>query len=126
MIEPGNEVTDSAARQVSALDRVLRLLRYCASEVSDATRRAGASRGPAEAQPESWRQFRARVAARGWLPDGYDGKALIVIPTVYYNTVGVAGWGVGQGVSWLCTHMFAFMLAFLLVATAITLWLCLN
>lgn len=115
-----------AVRRVPVWDRVVRVLRYCGTQVSDAFRRAGASRGPAEAQPESWRQFRARVNARGWLPDGYDGKFLIVVPTVFYNTVGSAGWGIGHAVVWLCTHMFAFMTAFLFVVAAVVLWLCFS
>lgn len=109
--------------RVSVLDRVLRLLRYFADQIADATRRAGAIGSVADARPESWNQFRARVDARAWVPEDYDGKFLIVVPTVFYYTVGAAGWGLGNGIQWLCTHMFAFCTAFLLVAAAITLWL---
>lgn len=118
------QVSDEAALQVTALARLLGLLRYCTVQVTDAAHSAGSHKGGfGDARLESWNQFQTRVQARAWLPDGYDGKFLIVAPAVFYYTVGAAGWAVGHAIVWLCTHMLAFTIAFLLAAAVTVLWL---
>ena len=126
-----DEVTDLKTRQGSdskparptAMDGLLYLLRYGADQVTGAAAKAGSHRGGfADARPESWNQFRARVAARGWLPEGYDGWFLKKAPAAFYNTVGSVGWAAGTAVVWLCTHMLAFIAAFIVTVTAVALW----
>jgi hypothetical protein len=123
--EDAREASGLKSHQVTGFGKFLRLLKHCLRQVTDAGRQAGPHQGGfADARSESWRQYRARVAAREWLPDDYDGKFLIVAPAVFYNTVGNAGWALGNAVVWLLTHMFAFTIACLFVAAAVLLWLC--
>lgn len=121
---PGDETGRSMPQRTAIADRVPYLLQYVADLLGDAMRKTGSHKGGfGDARLESWNQFQTRVQARAWLPDGYDGKFLIVAPAVFYYTVGAAGWTVGHAIVWLCTHMLAFTIAFLLAAAVTVLWL---
>lgn len=94
--------------------------------VESAQEAIGTQGGIGAAQPESWVQYRARVKARGWLPEGHSGGWLEWFPVAWHHTIGPFGFvffGVGQ---WLATHPLAFMIAFFLTVISIVLWLCLS
>lgn len=75
--------------------------------------------GVATAQPESWSSYRARVAKRGWLPDGYSGGWLERVPLAVHYTVGPVGFVLGHAIVWVATRPLALCFAVLL-AVAIT------
>jgi hypothetical protein len=116
------EATDLKTVRPTALDRVLLVLRYWASQVTDAAEQTGSRRGGfGDAQSESWRQYRAYVRSRAWLPDGYDGWFLKWVSVGYYNTLGNASFAI-DGFAWVFKRVLRFSLAFIVAATAVALW----
>jgi hypothetical protein len=111
-----------ATVRVTALDRCLGMLRYWAAQVSEAADRAGSHRGFADAQSESWNQYRAYVKSRAWLPEGHKGGPIEWVPVAYYNTVGNASFAL-DGASWMFKRMLRFNAGLLLASTVIVLWL---
>lgn len=74
-------------------------------------------------QPPSFAEYRAYVASRAWVPDGYEKGWLIWLPLVYYNTVGNAGVLTGYAIAWLTGRMLHFVVAVTVAAVAVGLWL---
>lgn len=75
--------------------------------------------------PESWNEYRAYVKSRAWIPEGYEGRWLVVVPLAYYNTVGCVGFA-GDGIGWVFKRMFRFVAALVLIAVVVVLWLCFS
>lgn len=72
--------------------------------------------------PESWAEYRAYVRSRAWIPEGYEGGWLVWVPLAYYNTLGNLGF-VSDGIGWVFKRMFRFVVAVVLVAVVVVLWL---
>lgn len=72
--------------------------------------------------PESWVEYRAYVDSRAWIPEGYEGKWLVWVPVVYYNSIGCLGF-VADGAGWLFKRMFRFIATLMIVAFIFVLWI---
>ena len=75
--------------------------------------------------PESWVEYRAYVASRAWIPEGYEGRWLLWGPLAYYNSIGCLGF-VFDGAGWLFKRMFRLVATVLIVAVITVLWLCFS
>ncbi|GAA3957390.1 hypothetical protein GCM10023085_44880 [Actinomadura viridis] len=115
--------SDLDGDRINAAERALVLVRHWSKhtlqEVQQSTTRPG---GIYAAQPESFAQYRAYVASRAWLPEGYDGRWLTWITVAYYNSLGWAGVAAGRGLAWLFSRMLRFNVAVMVTAVSVTLW----
>lgn len=119
--------TDLAGDRMTGPERAWVLVCHWARQAAQGAQEASARPGGVgHAQPESWVQYRARVKSRAWLPEGYSGGWLEWVPVVFHHTIGPVGFGLGHGIVCLLTRMFCFIVAAVLVAVVVVLWLCFS
>lgn len=111
--------TQMIGDRLTAVDRVLMLIRHWTQLANDGARSAGVL----AAQPESFAQYRAYVRSRAWLPEGYDRGWLVWVTVAYYNTLGTAGVAGGYAIAWLFGRVLHFNVAVTVTAAAALLWL---
>lgn len=117
---------DLGGSQMSGVERAANLLAHWFRLATVTTQALAANPGVIGTDPpESWAEYRAYVASRAWIPEGYEGKWLVGLPLAYYNSIGCLAFAF-DGTGWLFKRMFRFIAAVLTVATVIVLWLCFS
>lgn len=129
---PGTEVAkttdlpggDLAGHRMSATEQGLVAVRHWAVQATDGAREIASAPGTVfTAAPPSFADYRAYVASRAWVPDGYEKGWLIWLPLAYYNTIGNAGVLTGYAVAWLTNRMLHFVVAVTVAALSLGLLL---
>lgn len=115
---------DLSGDRMTRSERGLVLVRHWAVQAAAGARETTSTPGSAfTVQPPSFAEYRAYVASRAWVPEGYEKGWLIWLPLVYYNTLGNAGVLTGYAIAWLTGRLlhFATAVAVAILATALIL-----
>jgi hypothetical protein len=129
---PGTQVTkttdlpdaDLTGDRMTRSERGLVVVRHWAVQAAAGVRETTSAPGSAfTVRPPSFAEYRAYVASRAWVPEGYEKGCLIWVPLVYYNTVGNAGVLTGYAIAWLTGKLlhFAVAVAVVILTTALIL-----
>lgn len=114
--------TDLAGDRMSTAQRGLVVVRHWAFQAAAGARETTSAPGSAfTVQPPSFAEYRAYVASRAWVPEGYEKGWLIWLPLAYYNTLGNAGVLTGYALAWLTGRLLHFTIAVAVVILTATL-----